>query len=199
MSAMLVGWLTMFVMVASPGPSVFAIMGTSLAHGRAAGVKFAAGVCTGSIFWGVVTTAGFGFLLQIAWVLTILKIVGAAYLIWLAIKTMRSAMSRQTITSKVPRGGFYAVGLGLHLTNPKAVFGWAATVAIGLPHGGGTSDAVLFLSGCALMALIVNFGYALAFSTESVIRVYRRISRWVQGTFAAVFAAAGIGLLAWRP
>ncbi|MBY8976367.1 LysE family translocator [Rhodobacteraceae bacterium NNCM2] len=199
MSALILGWLTMFIAAASPGPSTFAIMGTSLAHGRPAGMRFATGVCAGSVFWGIVSATGIGFLLQLGWALLVLKVLGAGYLIWLAYKAARAAAAPDSAAPEVPARGFFAAGLALHLTNPKAVFGWGATVAIGLPQGSGPSEIVLFLAGCAVLAVIINLGYALAFSTAPVVRAYRRVRRWIQGTFAALFAAAGIGLLAWRP
>ena len=199
MTTLLLGWLTFIVMASAPGPSTFAIMGVSLEHGRGPGLSFASGVCTGSVFWGLVSAAGVGALLQtVGWALVALKLTGGAYLLWMAWKAARAAMA-DTTTAKAPASGFYLTGLGLHLTNPKAVFGWAATIAVGLPPDGGLVEIALFLSVCAVLAVIINLGYALAFSTQTLATGYRRIRRWIQGSFAALFAAAGIGLIAWRP
>ncbi|MEM7667863.1 MAG: LysE family transporter, partial [Pseudomonadota bacterium] len=128
-----------------------------------------------------------------------LKLAGAAYLLWLAFEAARSAVAPTHAETRVPSSGFYAAGLGLHLTNPKAVFGWAATIAVGLPNGASPYEIMIFLAVCAILAVVINIGYALAFSTAPVIRMYQQVRRWVEGTFAAIFAAAGIGLLAWRP
>lgn len=200
MTTFFLGWLTFFTLCASPGPSVFAIMGTSLAQGRSAGMRLAAGVTTGSVFWGVVSATGVAMLLQtVGWALTALKIAGGLYLLWLAFKAARAATRKSAPPPKAPRAGFYAAGLALHLTNPKAVFSWSATVAVGLPAGAGASDVATFLLGCAILAVCVNFGYALTFSTAPLVRGYASARRWIEGAFAAVFAAAGIGLLLWRP
>ncbi len=200
MTPLLLGWLAFVVNAASPGPSVFAIMGTSLEHGRGAGLRFASGVITGSVFWGLCSAFGIGLLLEtVGWALAALKIAGGLYLVWLAYKAAKSAMRKDGAPAPVPRGGFFLAGLALHLTNPKAVFGWAAVVAIGLPAGSGADAIPLFLAVCALLAVVINLGYALAFSTAPLIRAYRRSRRWIEGAFAAVFGAAGIGLIAWRP
>lgn len=200
MSTLFLGWAVFIVAAASPGPSTFAIMGTSLAHGRRAGLGFASGVVTGSVFWGVMSATGVSLVLQAAgWALTALKLVGGAYLLWLAYKAARSAARRDMAQPDVPKRGFYLSGLMLHLSNPKAVFGWAATVAVALPASSQTADIVLFLGGCAVLAVVINLGYALAFSAAPLARAYRRARRWIEGAFAACFGAAGIGLLAWRP
>lgn len=199
METLFLGWGLFIVAAASPGPSTFAIMATSLTHGRAAGLRFASGVVTGSVIWGMLSAAGIGLLLTAAaWTLTILKTAGGAYLLWIAFKTARSAM-RRAGRPAAPRGGFYAAGLALHLTNPKAIFGWAATVAIALPPEAHWPELALFLGVCAALAIVINGGYALAFSSQVMARLYERARRWIEGAFAAVFAAAGLGLLAWRP
>ncbi|MEM7506248.1 MAG: LysE family translocator [Pseudomonadota bacterium] len=196
----LFGWAMFVFTAAAPGPSVFAIMGTSLAHGRASGLRFASGVCTGSVFWGILSAFGVGLILQtVGWALLVLKFAGAAYLLWMAWKAAKSAMATTPPRTSLPANGFYAAGLALHVTNPKAVFGWAATVAVGLPSGAGGSDIALFLIVCAGLAVVINLGYALLFSTAPLVRGYRAARRWIEGTFAAIFAAAGLGLLAWRP
>jgi len=87
-----VAWLAFAVLAASPGPSIMAIMGTSLAYGRMAGMRFAAGVVTGSVIWGGLSALGTAALLsQAAWMLTGLKIAGGGYFLWLAYKAGHAA------------------------------------------------------------------------------------------------------------
>lgn len=79
---------------ASPGPSNLTIMAVGMDHGRRAAMVLAAGVITGSMFWGLL--AGFGLAAVMAtWghALLVLKIVGGLYLLWLAYRAGRSAWS----------------------------------------------------------------------------------------------------------
>lgn len=199
MSALLVGYLAFIVTSVSPGPSVVAIMATSLSRGRAAGLRFAGGVVCGSCFWGLLAAAGVGALLEsVGWALSALKIAGGLYLLWMAYKAGRSALCPDGPAAIPPSGRFWVRGLTLHLTNPKAVFGWISIVALGLPHDASVAHVLMLLGGCAALAVVVNLGYALIFSTPALVRAYASVRRVAEGVFAAFFGAAGIGLLTWR-
>lgn len=177
-----------------------AIMGTSLAYGRGAGLNFAGGVITGSVIWGILSAFGTAALLtQAAWMLTGLKIAGGAYLLWMAYKSGKSTLyPKPSSEAYIPNKGFYKRGLALHLTNPKAVFGWTATIVLGVPVGAPAFNVFIILAGCAVMAVIINCGYAFAFSTQRVIEIYKRARRRIDGVLAALFALAGLRLLTWR-
>ncbi len=199
MTLFLIGWLTFVITAATPGPSTLAIMATSLAHGRRAGLLFALGVCAGSVFWGMVAALGLGTLLaNVAWALGALKIAGGLYLLWLAWKAARSAMGPDRPAVPPAQGQLMRAGAALHLTNPKAVLGWSAVIAIGLPPGAGAGYITVLLVGCAALALAVNLGYAFAFSAAPLAAAYRRARRAIDATVAGLFAVTGIGLLAWR-
>jgi threonine efflux protein len=118
---------------ASPGPSNMRIMGVAMHRGRRPALMLAAGVISGSFFWGSMAATGVSAVLtQYAEALTLLKILGGAYLLFLAFKAARSAL---TSTEKVEReiadapalSGWrlYQRGLLMHLTNPKRCWaGW---------------------------------------------------------------------------
>jgi len=76
---------TAYVIAAgSPGPSTLRIMGVAMNHGRRAGLTLAAGVITGSLFWGLSAATGVSALLaRYAEALIVLKVVGGLYLLYL--------------------------------------------------------------------------------------------------------------------
>ena len=86
----------------------------------------------------------------------------------------------------------------MHLTNPKAILGWIAIMTLGL--GPNTPEVVILvlLAGCAVISLSFNCGYALLFSTDAMVRGYRRVRRSIESVFAVVFAIAGLKLLTAR-
>src|SRR5882757_8554476 len=87
--------------IASPGPNVMAIMGTSMAVGRRFGIALALGVATGSFCWAVLTVSGLSVLISnYAAALIVIKVGGGFYLLWLAIKAFRSAASKHDIETR---------------------------------------------------------------------------------------------------
>ena len=195
-----VAWLAFAVLAASPGPSIMAIMGTSLAYGRMAGIRFAAGVVTGSVIWGVLSAFGTAVLLsQAAWTLTGLKIAGGCYFFWMAYKAGRSAYRNTPVfEGEINKRRIYFAGLALHLTNPKAVFSWTTIVVLGMPVGAPAHNTFFILVGCAVLATVINLGYAVVFSNLQVVGAYRGVKRWVDGTLAVLFTLVGVRLLTWR-
>src|SRR5262249_47667540 len=92
-----------FVGIASPGPNVLAVLGTSMSLGRRAGLALALGIGAGSILWAVLAAVGLSALLA-AWAaaLTAIKIAGGLYLLWLAVKAFRAAAARHEIVPAAP-------------------------------------------------------------------------------------------------
>ena len=188
---------------ASPGPSNMRIMGVAMHQGRKPALMLAAGVISGSFFWGSMAATGVSaILLQFAEALFVLKIVGGAYLLFLALKAGRSALTpdekiEKALAAAPPISGFglYRRGLLMHLTNPKALLGWIATMTLGLGPQATPETVMIILAGCAVLSISIFCGYAIVFSTPPMIRGYRRARRWIEGTLALVFGAAGFKLL----
>ena len=91
----LLGWA---IAGGSPGPATLAISGTAMERGRLAGLTIAGGIVAGSACWGV--AAGMGMsavMLANAWIFEVVRYAGAAYLLWLAIKSLRRALKSGTL------------------------------------------------------------------------------------------------------
>ncbi len=188
--------------VASPGPSNLAIMSTAMSRGRAHALALAAGVMSGSLVWGFSAAFGLSALMQAySWTLVAVKIAGGLYMLWLAWKAARSALSPTPLAEATGAAGgrlrqSYLKGLAMHLTNPKAIFVWLSIVALGLPPDAARGDALMVVGGCAVIALAVFFGYALAFSTGAARSAYRKVHRWFNAALALLFGLAGLRMLA---
>jgi len=172
-------------------------------RGRAAGLAVAAGIVCGSAFWGIAAALGLSALmLANAWLVEILRYVGGAYLLYLAFKAMKSALSDKPVAAaKAKRGDYgalYIKGLLLHLTNPKAILGWGALFAVIVPPT--SSPDVVARTFLALISVsaTVFFGYALLFSMGAFVRGYQKMRRWFEVTFALLFGAAGLKILTTR-
>ena len=130
-----------------------------------------------------------------------MKIAAGIYLLWLAYKAGRSAMSDDDTTASAMGTGndgfvrLYLRGAGMHLTNPKAIFVWLSIVSMGLPANPQISDSLLIVAAGTCIRLFVFGIYAIAFSTEIARKTYRSLRRWIDGTLAWVFGYSGIRML----
>ena len=189
--------IAFLVVAASPGPATIAVATISMRAGRRPGLRFGIGLSVGLAFWGLVAATGMAALLQAsASALATLKLLGGAYLLWLASGSARSAMRAPTSkTGHLAEGRWFRRGLLLNLSNPKAVLAWMATLALGIGDEGGFWQA----GSVTLLCITFGFGiyavYALAFSTSGAMNGYQRLRRWIDGIASAVFALSGIGLI----
>ncbi|MDS7597691.1 LysE family translocator [Agrobacterium tumefaciens] len=191
------------IAVASPGPSNMAIMGVAMSQGRKPALMLALGVVTGSFSWAALAATGISAVLATyAQALFVIKIAGGVYLLYLAFKSARSAMSHQPFRVMAAEEGrrpdyraLYRRGLFLHIANPKAVLGWIAIMSIGLRPGADASTLTAILIGCGILGVTIFCGYALLFSTAPAIRIYQRSRRYIEGALAMFFGFAGIRLL----
>ncbi|MEN0099996.1 MAG: LysE family translocator, partial [Brucella pseudogrignonensis] len=103
---LLLVYTTYVIAAGSPGPSNMRIMSVAMNQGRKAGLMFAAGVVTGSIFWGLMAATGVSAILtRFAEALIVLKIFGGLYLLYLAFKAARAAMtSDEKIAARATSG-----------------------------------------------------------------------------------------------
>ncbi len=115
-------WLT-FVAASTallliPGPTVLLVLSYALSKGRSVAVASAAGVALGDLVAMTASLLGLGALvLASATAFTVLKWAGAAYLVWLGVKLLRSA----------PSAGLEAMTPQRDVT-AQSVFGHAAAV-----------------------------------------------------------------------
>lgn len=189
--------LAFWVVAASPGPANIANASVAMQHGRKSSLIFGAGLSMGLMFWGVLAATGMGAILQASvGVLVVLKVLGAAYLLWLAWHSARSAASKTPqVLAKMQSGRWFFRGLLLNLSNPKSVIAWMAALSVGLDPSDTAASVVATTLICVLVGFANNAAYSLAFSTNGMMGWYQRSRRWIDGIVAGLFAAAGLVML----
>lgn len=186
--------------VASPGPATLAIAATSASSGRKYGLALAAGITTGSFCWSIAAALGLGAVMAAnVWMFEVMRYAGACYLLYLAYKSARSALTPSS-KSKVQgvvtsMRGAYGKGIMIHLTNPKAVLFFGSLYAIGVPADAPLSTLVIVIAAVGLQSMILFHGYALLFSSPKMVAGYKRLRRVFEAAFAVAFGATGIGIL----
>lgn len=188
----------------SPGPNILSVVGTSMAVSRKAGIALALGISAGSLLWGSMTAIGLTALIAAyAALLTVIKIVGGLYLLWLAFKAFRSAASTKPIIDPAGLAAdnlrtHFQRGLIVQMTNPKAALTWIAIMSLGLAHSAPASTAVIIVVGTTILSIVGHIAYAFAFSTKRVVAAYGRARRWIDAGLGMFFTFAGVKLLTSR-
>ena len=197
LSIVLLAWM---IGAGSPGPATLAISATAMEHGRRAGIIIASGICAGSACWGIAAGLGISSLMVTnVWLFELVRYIGAAYLLYLAIKSLKSAVSPKEISAvKTSTNKLFANGMLLHLTNPKAVLGWGSVYAIALRADASTLLVVELFFILIIASIIVFIGYGFLFSSEKVSSAYRKAKRWFELAFGILFGAASLRLLTSR-
>ncbi|MGB3242955.1 MAG: LysE family translocator [Sulfitobacter sp.] len=121
-------WLT-FVAASTallliPGPTVLLVLSYALSKGRPVAIASAAGVALGDLIAMSASLAGLGALvLTSAMLFSVLKWVGAAYLVWLGVKLIRSAPSRGLAVPDADVSAKHVFGHAAAVTalNPKSI------------------------------------------------------------------------------
>lgn len=196
-------WIAWLMAGGSPGPATMGIAGTAMSEGRRPALAFALGILAGSASWGIAAALGLSaVMLANVWLFELLRYAGAAYLGWLAIKALKRAASPQNAAVGTPfRGSFrtlFAKGAAIHITNPKAILSWASIYAIVAPATATPATLFGYFSLLYAGSILVFVGYAVLFSSERVVRGYRRASRAFDLAFAGFFGFAGYKILTAR-
>jgi threonine efflux protein len=198
-------WAAFALAIASPGPSNLAIMATSMSEGRVQGLALGVGVTAGSLTWGILTAVGVSALIAATpLALTVIKGIGALYMLFLAWRLGRSAFYNIDLVVAAAANTAPSLPLSfmrgylIHLTNPKALLTWMAIMALGLKATMPTAAIVAMVIGCLMVSLSVNSCYALLFSMETVVRGYRKVHRGVHIVLSAFFILAAFKLATLR-
>ena len=192
-----------FVASASPGPATLAIADTSMRAGRRTGIALALGVSTGSLAWSVAAALGLAAVMaSSAWALAVLRYLGAAYLLVLALKSARSAIAgpamvnSQRLAPSPARA--YLKGLALHLTNPKPILFFGSLYTLGVSPATSHRELAIVIAAIAVQNSALFSVYAWLFSNRNVAGCYLRLRRWFDATFAVIFAGASVKVLTSR-
>ena len=152
-----------FLIAIIPGPTVTVIIANSLAHGTRAGLLNVAGTQLGLGLMMAVLVVGLSSVIAaMGWLFDWLRWIGAAYLIWIGYKLLRSPdIGEQANAKAEPRGGFFLQGFLVMMSNPKALFWFGAFIPQFVdPKGDYVAQIVLLGLSAMAVALLTDGAYA---------------------------------------
>jgi homoserine/homoserine lactone efflux protein len=153
-----------FVITVIPGPTVTLIVANSMTHGTRAGLLNVAGTQLGlAVMMGVLVVGLSSIIATMGYWFDWLRLFGAAYLVWIGWKLIRSAGGfAQPGSTPAPRGGFFLQGLLVLLGNPKALLWFGAFIPQFVdPTGNYVGQVVLLGLTAMAAAAISDGGYAI--------------------------------------
>lgn len=179
-----------------PGPTVLLVLSYALSKGRSVAVASATGVALGDFIAMSLSLAGLGALVLTSAVLfSVLKWVGAAYLVWMGIKLIRSAPSGGLA---LPDAEISAKGVFTHATivtalNPKSIAFFVAFVPQFLtPSAPLLPQFIILISTFVTLAALNAFSYALAADRLRLWIARPRAITWITRTGGTALITMGV-------
>jgi len=188
----------------TPGLDTALVLRSALTQGRAPAYATALGVCTGCLTWGVAAAVGVSAILTASTVAyTVLRLVGAAYLIWLGLRWLVAAIRRRETppaadgTSSPGARGWAAwrQGFGVNILNPKIGAFYVALLPQFIPP-----EVPAVLMG-ALLATVHNIEgilwFTLIIAGAHAMRAWLRrpsVQRGLNGITGATLIGFGVAL-----
>ena len=180
----------------APGPDNIFVLTQSSLCGRRAGFVVTLGLCTGLIGHSMAVALGVAVIFQrSATAFSVLKFIGAGYLVYLAWQAFHASAARMHTERRGEARLFalYGRGIIMNLTNPKvSIFFLAFLPQFADPSRGSVSLQILLLGGVFILATIVVFG-SITFLAGTLGQWLHRSDR-VQGIMNKVAGAVLLGL-----
>ena len=192
--------LTAFVVVLAPGSGVIYTLATGLGQGRRASFWAAVGCTVGILPHMMAAILGLAAVLHTSALLfQTVKIIGVAYLLWLAWQAVRSggALANSPQHTKFDAWTVARRGAMINILNPKLSIFFLALLPPFLSGDPAQATDEMLLLGAIFMAMtfviFVLYGIFAAATRDAVLSSERAM-RWLNRSFAAIFAALGVRL-----
>lgn len=192
--------ITVLIICIRPGIDMMFILNRSISQGRDAGIYSALGVSVGAVVHTILSGLGLSVILQTSVVLfTIIKVVGAVYLIYLGIQMFISKQSSISIKKTVyqSRRKLFVQGVITNVTNPKVALFFISFIPqfISVDNQYGPIPFLILGSIFAVMGAITSFIIAI-FSSSLTTKLRDNIvaEKIINKISGAVFVILGISL-----
>jgi homoserine/homoserine lactone efflux protein len=155
------GYVVACVLIAIiPGPTVTVIVANSLRHGARAGMLNVAGTQVGLALMMLTLVVGLSSVIAaMGWLFDWLRYAGAAYLVWLGWKLLRSPdLIAEPGDAGLPRGGFFLQGFLVIMANPKALLFFGAFIPQFVDPSGHYVAQIALLGVTAMVIALVSDG-----------------------------------------
>jgi threonine/homoserine/homoserine lactone efflux protein len=192
------------LVIVAPGPDNVLVTKNAVVHGRGAALGTGFGVSAGLLIWTLAAALGVAAVVrESAVAFTVLKLVGAAYLVWLGVGALRAALLRSghaVDPDREPRsplgwGGGFRQGLLSNIGNPKIAVFFTGLLPQFVAPGRPVLVPFLLLGGLfVLMGVIWLCGYALVAARTARVLTRPRVKAALDGISGFVLVGLGVRL-----
>jgi threonine/homoserine/homoserine lactone efflux protein len=191
------------VLLAIPGPTVLLVISYALGHGRRSASSTVAGVALGDFTAMTASMLGLGALLATSAALfTVLKWVGAAYLVYLGIKLWCAPVAEAAVDAAAPiarPGRIFLHAYAVTALNPKSIVFFIAFLPQFLDGARALlPQLVIFEASFLALATLNALTYALLASAARRTIREPRVQRAVNRTGGTLLIGAGALAATWR-
>lgn len=189
--------LTLLAALVSPGPAMLVALRATLTGGRRTGIVTGLGLACMASAWLALALLGLDAVFTLfPWAYTLLKIAGAAYLIWIAVKMWRTASVALDDTAPRASGQqAFITGALTNLANPKSVLFAASVLVVIFPPTLTLLEKGLLAANQLIIETMAYTAFALALSTPPARAGYLRLKPVFDRIAASVLGALGVRLL----
>ncbi|WP_085958777.1 LysE family transporter [Cupriavidus sp. BIS7] len=190
----------MLLSVASPGPNFVIVTSTAIAS-RRAGVVTGLGLAAASGTWALIAIAGLSLIVtHVTWIGTVLRIAGAAYLVWLGTKMICAARKPLNAPARAVSSGWAAAKKGyvVSMTNPKAVAFYGSIFALMVPAHAPVWFNIAVIAISAGVSCAWYCGVALLASHPTVHRFLLRRKAALDTVVGTLLIGLGVRMFAGR-
>lgn len=195
--------LASFVLAITPGPDMALFVGRAITHGRAAALACLLGAVTGIVVHTALVALGLSALLVAApSAFLALKIVGAAYLVWLAYQAIRYGSSFSPAKEKakvnVSLWKHYLTGIGINILNPKIAMFFLTFLPQFVSANDPDAPGKLLFLGLFFIVVAVPTTLPMVFAANwfaNGLKKAPKVTRGLDYIFAAVFGAFAVKIL----
>ncbi len=185
------------VLAVTPGPGVIYILTRTLAQGQPAGLMSVAGVALGNLGNAIGAAIGLAALFAVsALAFSVVKYAGAAYLIWLGIKTLlaNDAQAQAAQAGPVRLPAIFRDACVVALLNPKTTLFFAAFLPQFMSPGAATMRQSVTLGALfVLIAACTDAACALGASALAPhLTAQRGAARWARWLSGSTFIGLGV-------
>jgi len=150
----------------APGPDNIFVLTQSALYGRRSGILITLGLCTGLIFHTTAVALGVAAIFAVSvTAFTLLKLIGAGYLLYLAWGAFRACASNLDDGPRANQpaaGALYRRGILMNITNPKVAIFFLAFLPQFADPAAGSLPLQIFLLGAIFMAAALGVFIAIA-------------------------------------
>ena len=192
------------LVIIAPGPDTVLVTKNALLHGRAAALGTSLGVNAGLLIWTIAAALGIAAVVrESAVAFTVLKLVGAAYLVWLGLQALRAARRRSGHESAgVDRSSArvgallgFRQGLFSDLANPKIAVFFSSLLPQFVSGHQPVLEPFLLVGGLFVaLTLVWLCGYALFAVKVSSVLVRPRVKAALDAVTGVVLVGLGVRL-----